>query len=90
MPGLDMIFPEQLESLEKPLQNVLGKNLVFTSDITILNILLFVGFLFILDRREGMKSEILFHPLPLDDRVSQGKNPYFDRSEKELFTPLKS
>lgn len=37
-----------------------------------------------------MKSEILFHPLPLDDRVSQGKNPYLDRSKKELFTPLKS
>lgn len=36
-PGLDVIFPEQLGYLEKPLSNGLGRNLVFTSDIIIVN-----------------------------------------------------
>lgn len=37
-PALGMIFPEQLEGLEKPLPNGFGRNLVFTSDLINLNI----------------------------------------------------
>lgn len=44
-PDTDVVFPEQLECLEKTLPNGFGGNLVITGDLIILNILHFTVFL---------------------------------------------